>query len=50
VQRGLKVVPDHWQAQITDSLLNLVQSNKNDEAYKFLMDGLLSEAIPIPVS
>ena len=50
VQRGLKVVPDHWQTQITDSLLNLVQSNKSDEAYKFLMDGLLSEAIPIPVS
>lgn len=50
VQRGVKVVPDHWQTQITDSLLNLVQSNKRDEAYKILMDGLLSEATPIPVS
>ena len=42
VQRGVKVVPDHWQTQITDSLLNMVQSNKSDEAYKILMDGLLS--------
>lgn len=50
VQRGVKVVPDHWQIQITDGLLNLVQSNKSDEAYKILMDGLLSEATPIPVS
>jgi len=50
VQRGVKVVPDHWQTQITDSLLNLVQSNKRDEAYKILMDGLLSAATPIPVS
>ncbi len=50
VQRGVKVVPDHWQTQITDSLLNMVQSNKSDEAYKILMDGLLSEATPIPVS
>ena len=50
VERGVKVVPDHWQTQITDSLLNLVQSNKRDEAYKILMDGLLSAATPIPVS
>jgi len=50
VQRGVKVVPDHWQIQITDGLLNLVQSNKSDEAYKILMDGLLSEATPFPVS
>ena len=50
VQRGVQVVPDHWQIQITDGLLNLVQSNKSDEAYKILMDGLLSEATPIPVS
>ena len=50
VQRGVKVVPDHWQIQITDGLLNLVQSNKSDEAYKILMDGLLSEATPILVS
>ena len=50
VQRGVKVVPDHWQIQITDGLLNLVQSNKSDEAYKILMDGLLSETTPIPVS
>ena len=50
VERGVKVVPDHWQTQITDDLLDMVQADKHDEAYKILMDGLLTEATPIAVS
>ena len=50
VKKRVTVVPDHWQTQITDDLLDLVQSDKADEAYKILMDGLLSEATPMPVA
>jgi precorrin-2 dehydrogenase/sirohydrochlorin ferrochelatase len=50
VEKRVTVVPDHWQTQITDDLLDLVQSDKTDEAYKILMDGLLAEATPMPVA
>ena len=49
-QKGVTVVPDHWQTLITDELLDMVQAGKSDEAYKILMDGLLAEATPVAVS
>jgi precorrin-2 dehydrogenase/sirohydrochlorin ferrochelatase len=49
-EKNVKVAPDDWQTQITDDLLDMVQADKHDEAYKILMDGLLTEATPIAVS
>ena len=49
-KKGVTVIPDHWQTQITEELLDMVQAEKTDDAYKILMDGLLAEATPVAVS
>ena len=46
-RRGVKVAPDHWQTQITEELLDLVQAGDTGEARRVLMDGLLAEATPV---
>lgn len=48
--KGVTVVPDHWQTQITEELLDMVQSGKTEDAFSNLMEGLLSEAVPVAVS
>ncbi len=47
---GVKVEPDHWQTQITEELLNLVQARETEEARQKLMDGLLARATPVTAS
>ena len=49
-EKGVTVVPDHWQTQITEELLDMVQAGESDEAYAILMNGLLAEATPAAVS
>ena len=41
-RRSMKVPPDHWQACLTDDLVDLVQAGKNEEASKVLMSCLLT--------
>ncbi|MCH8309619.1 MAG: bifunctional precorrin-2 dehydrogenase/sirohydrochlorin ferrochelatase [Chloroflexi bacterium] len=49
-EKGVTVVPDHWQTQITEELLDMVQAGQSDQAYTVLMNGLLAEATPAAVS
>lgn len=49
-RRGVKVDANHWQTQITEDLLDLVQSDETESARQKLMDGLLAEATPITAS
>ena len=49
-EKGVTVIPDHWQTQITEELLDMVQAGESDEAYAILMNGLLAEATPAAVS
>ena len=46
-RRGLRVSPDHWQTCITDELLYMAQSGREDEAREKLLSGLLSAAEPL---
>ena len=46
-RRGLRVSPDHWQTCITDELLYMAQSGREDEARERLLSGLLSAAEPL---
>ena len=49
-RRGVKVEPDHWQTQITEELLDLVQARETEEARQKLLDGLLARATPVTAS
>ena len=49
-EKSVTVVPDHWQTQITEELLDMVQAGQSDQAYTVLMNGLLAEATPAAVS
>ena len=40
-RRGIKLNPDHWQACLTDDLVDLVQAGKSEEAKSTLMPRLL---------
>ena len=40
-RRGVKLNADHWQACITDALVELVQADKSDQAAELLMTSLL---------
>ena len=46
-RRNLRVSPDHWQTCITDELLYMAQSGREDEARENLLSGLLSAAEPL---
>ena len=46
-RRNLRVSPDHWQTCITDELLYMAQSGREDEARERLLSGLLSAAEPL---
>jgi siroheme synthase-like protein len=46
-RKGAKVAPDHWQTQITEELLDLVQTGESELARRMLMDGLLAGATPV---
>ena len=46
-RRNLRVSPDHWQTCITDELLYMAQSGREDEAREKLLSGLLSAAEPL---
>lgn len=46
-RRGLRVSPDHWQTCITEELLDMAQSDREDEARERLLSGLLSAAEPM---
>ena len=43
-RRGIKLTPDHWQACLTDDLVDLVQEGSLDRASEMLMAGLLEGA------
>ena len=43
-RRGVKLNADHWQACITDDLVELVQADKSDQAAELLMSSLLTGA------
>ena len=45
-RKGVRVEPDHWQTQITEELLDLVQADETQKARRMLMDGLLAGATP----
>ena len=49
-RRGVKVNANHWQTQITEDLLDLVQADETERARQKLMDGLLAGATPITAS
>jgi|TARA_B100001971_G_scaffold60140_1_gene55226 siroheme synthase-like protein len=49
-EASLVVKPDHWQTQITEELLDMVQAGQTDEARKMLMDGLMEGASPVAAS
>ena len=49
-EASLVVKPDHWQTQITEELLDMVQAGQTDEARKMLMDGLMECASPVAAS
>ena len=40
-RRGIRLNPDHWQACLTDDLVDLVQAGKSEEAKSALMQRLL---------
>ena len=40
-RKGLKIKPDHWQACLTDELVDLVQDGRQAQAMEVLMAGLL---------
>ena len=40
-RKGIKLTPDHWQACLTDDLVDLVQSGERERAMQTLMEGLL---------
>ena len=40
--RAIKLNPDHWQACLTDELVDLVQTGKSEEAREMLMSDLLA--------
>ena len=42
-RRGVTVHPDHWQACITEKMLNLVQAGHTDDARQALMSDLLKD-------
>ena len=42
-RRGVKVHPDHWQACITEEMLDLVHAGRTDEARQALMSDLLKD-------
>lgn len=46
-RRGLRVPPDHWQARITEDLLDTVQSGQYERAYDTLLEGLLAGSEPL---
>ena len=46
-RRGLRVSPDHWQACITEDLLDTVQSGHSKRAYNTLLEGLLAASEPL---
>ena len=46
-RRGLRVSPDHWQTCITEELLDMAQSDREDEARERLLSDLLSAAEPM---
>ena len=46
-RKGATVAPDHWQTQITEELLDLVQTGETELARSMLMDGLLAGATPV---
>ena len=46
-RRGLRVSPDHWQACITEDLLDTVQSGHSKRAYDTLLEGLLAASEPL---
>ncbi len=46
-RRGLRVSPDHWQACITEELLDMVQSGQYESAYDTLLEGLLAGSEPL---
>ena len=46
-RRSLRVPPDHWQACITEDLLDTVQSGEEDRAYSSLLEGLLTGSEPL---
>ena len=46
-RRGLRVPPDHWQARITEELLDTVQAGESDRAYSTLLEGLLTGSEPL---
>ena len=46
-RKGLRVPPDHWQACITEELLDTVQAGHADRAFDALMEGLLAGSEPI---
>ena len=46
-RKGLRVPPDHWQACITEELLDTVQAGRSDKAFDLLMEGLLAGSEPI---
>ena len=46
-RRGVKVRSDHWQACITEELLNLVQMGRVDDAKQALISDLLADGAGI---
>ena len=46
-RRGLRASPDHWQACITEELLDTVQAGESDRAYRTLLAGLLTGSEPL---
>ena len=45
---GVRVAPDHWQACITEDLLDMVQTGKPEQARKTLMANLLDDQVVAP--
>jgi len=46
-EKHLTVSPDHWQTQINEELLDIVQLGNVSEAYTRLFEGLLAKATPL---
>ena len=40
-RKGIRLTPDHWQACLTDELIDFVQADEIDRAKQVLMDNLL---------
>ena len=47
MHNGVKIEADHWQTCITDDLLDMVQSGREDEAKTTLMSSLLKGKTPV---